>query len=248
MSRKSSKESSVTDDLINALRDDRVLDALGSIYEAKLQAALKDLLQTVTDLKHENEQKDMKINCMQQRIDDLEAYNRRDNLLISGLPIESYSEAATVGASGDGNREQVDTRTSTAESSYATEQAALKMFNTCLNVKVSEKDISVAHRLPSKNKSQPPVVIVRFTNRKARDDVYNARRKLRSVASSRIFINEDLAKTTAELFQQARKLVRSKQLHSTWTRNGSLFIKSSEDSRPQKIKNSGELPVLRSSE
>lgn len=241
---KSSKESSVTDDLINALRDDRVLDALGSIYEAKLQATLKDLLQTVTHLKHENELKDRKISCMQQRIDDLEAYNRRDNLLISGLPIETYSEAATVGVSGDRNQQQVNTHSSTAESSCATEQAVLKLFNTSLNVKVTEKDISIAHRLPSKNKSQPPVAIVRFTSRKARDDVYNARRKLRSLTSSRIFINEDLSKTTAELYQQARKLVRSKQLHSTWTRNGSLFTKVSEEARPQKITNSGELPVL----
>jgi hypothetical protein len=43
------------------------------------------------------------------------------------------------------------------------------------------------------------MTLVRFTNRKAREAVYGARRQLK-YNKDKIFVNEDLPKTTAELF------------------------------------------------
>jgi len=67
-------------------------------------------------------------------------------------------------------------------------------------------------------------VIVRFTNRRTRDRVYNARRELRNM-STRIFINEDLNQSTNKLFFHARHLVKSRRIHSAWTYTGNVFVK-----------------------
>jgi len=42
-----------------------------------------------------------------------------------------------------------------------------------------------------------------------------------------IYINEDLIKPVADLFREARKLVKEKKLFSAWTYGGSLFVKVS---------------------
>ncbi len=80
----------IVDELIIALRDQRVLDALAAVFESKLTSA-------VAELKEDNVNKAAQINKLQHdlhsavaRIEMLESYTRRDNLLISGLPIETY--------------------------------------------------------------------------------------------------------------------------------------------------------------
>lgn len=230
---------STADDLIIALRDPRVMDALAGIFEAKLQP----LIESVTQLKIDNELKSKQIAKLQgdlqsasARIESLESYTRRDNLLITGLPMESYAEATATNAE--------------SEPSLATEQAVLKLFNEQLGVQISSADISIAHRLKKRHSTntrsvdtRPPVTIVRFTTRKAREAVYNARRQLKG-NSTPIFINEDLSKSTAELFHQARQLVRAKVLHSTWTSSCMVYIRDTGEPscRPRKIMSLGELP------
>jgi len=168
------------------------------------------------------------------RVDELEAYTRRDNLVISGLPVESYAEASSS-TEQDGR----------GESSEGTEKSLLKLFNDQLKVNVSPADISVAHRLRKRGGSSavnsgPPAVIVRFTNRKTRDRVYNARRELRNM-NTRIFINEDLNQSTNKLFFNARHLVKSRIIHSAWTYTGNVFIKETSTSRPRRITSTDDL-------
>jgi hypothetical protein len=167
-----------------------------------------------------------------QRIEALEVYTRRDNLLISGLPVESFADAATAAASTGAN-----------ESSAATEQTVLKLFSQQLEVPIQSSDISVTHRLPKRSSSEIPTTIVKFTNRKARDMVYNARRKLKG---RNIFINEDFSKSTADLFRHARNLVKAKIIHSAWTSGCNLLVKTMSDQncKPKKITLLSDLPVL----
>jgi len=88
-------------------------------------------------------------------------------------------------------------------------------------------------------------VVVRFTNRKARDAVYSARRSLKN-RSKQICINEDLTKSVAELFHEAINLVKNKKLFSSWTSGGSLFVKESSvpEYRPRKLTKMNELLQL----
>ena len=86
----------------------------------------------------------------------------------------------------------------------------MNLFNHQLHLQIQPNDISITHRLKKRNVSDagPPVTMIRFTNRKAREAVYKARRQLRGTPNC-IFINEDLTKSTADLFRQARQLVSS---------------------------------------
>jgi len=75
----------------------------------------------------------------------------------------------------------------------------------------------MSNRLPKRpNVPGPSTVMVRFANRRTREAVYPARRNLRSFLKA-IYINEDLNKSTTELFRQARQLVKSRQIGKAWT-------------------------------
>jgi hypothetical protein len=222
------------DNLIIALRDSRVVEAIASVLDSKL-------LPIIAELKEENAKKCQlikKLNCDLQsansRIEALEQYTRRDNLLIAGLPIQSSADA-----------------TAEEQPNKSLETTVLKLFNDRLGVSVNPSDISITHRLKKRVASdpRPPMTIVRFANRKAREAVYSVRRQLRSVgpesqSTPRIFINEDLNKTTANIFHQARQLVRRKLIYSAWTSSCAVFIKESADPncRPRKILSIGDLP------
>jgi len=161
----------------------------------------------------------------------LESYSRRDNLLITSLPVESYAEAANAGSDG--------------EASQAVEQSVLQLCNEKLGVSISSADIYVSHRIKKRRQTDAsrPVTIVRFTSRKARDAVYAARRHLKNNVVP-IYINEDLTKLTAELFHEARKLVKQKILNSAWTTAGTVYIRETGEPncRPRKIISTSELP------
>jgi hypothetical protein len=226
----------LTDDLIAALRDERVLEALGAIMESRLQTVITELRNECTAQKKEVAELRAELESATLRIEALETYTRRDNLLITGLPVETYSDAVS---SGQG------------ESSLATEQSVLKLFDQQLGLNIQPGDISVAHRLPRKPNTgitgsqslNTPTTIVKFTNRKARDTVFSARRKLKG---HDIYINEDLNKKTSDLFRQARKLVKAKLIHNAWTSGCALYIKSTADPsiRPNKIITQSDLPML----
>ena len=153
-----------------------------------------------------------------------------------GLPATSFAE---VTASAAGQLSDIQA----AEHADATEAAVLKLLNDSLNVAVSTRDISVAHRLPKKRSNPAPAaVVVRFNSVKIRDAVYRARTALKG-QSSRLFINEHLIKGTATLFHLARNMVKDKRLLSTWTSGGSVYVKRSSDPycRPVKVTSEAEL-------
>ena len=111
------------------------------------------------------------VNWKQQmkKINVLENYARIDNLIISGLPSVDYSDAASANTTQDAT-----------ESSQSTERAVLEFVNNTLNVPIKSNDISIAHRLKRTTATgqNPPNIIVRFANRKIRNDVYAARCQL----------------------------------------------------------------------
>ena len=88
-------------------------------------------------------------------------------------------------------------------------------------------------------------VIVRFTNRKGRDQVFGARLRLKSVERNRrVYINEDLQRETARLSLKARKLCKSKTIYGAWTTGGTLYIRRSSDPtcKPEKVLEESDLP------
>lgn len=228
----------ITDDLIKALQDENVRAIFGGIFDERV----KLLAESVNFLKQENDRKSAEINKLandlsvaKSKICELEAYSRRDNLIISGLSVVSMAEAVSTPGTND---------VSTGEHAAATEKAVLALCQHQLKLPITPSDISICHRLkkaPSSN--GPPSVIIRFTNRKARDTVYAARRQLRHCGTP-TYINEDLTKPTAELFSQTRKLVKTKRVHAAWTTGGNIYYKLSDqpNCKPKLVRSASDLP------
>jgi hypothetical protein len=213
-------------ELVKALQDEAVIATIGALFDVRVC----ELLDSVSEVKSENALFKLNLIEANQKIDRLEAYSRRENLVITGLPVVSYSEAAN---SGD---------TDTTTSSLDTEMAVIELCREKLKLSVTSNDISIAHRLLKKNKgSKNSPVIVRFTSRKVRDTVFRARRQLKELKSNdevtqKIFINEDLTKQTSEIFYYARDLVKKKKLYSTWTNGGVVMIKETNDPNCKPVK------------
>ena len=227
------------EDYIKILSDKRVQDLIGTIIETRI----KDCLSEIDSLRRENQEQNQQIAVLKQdlshalnQINALEAYNRRDNVVITGLPVASYAEAASFPTTDSREREM--------EHAAVTEQSVLKLCQE-LQVPIAASDISIAHRLKKKPKDQgPPAVIVRFTNRKAREMVFAARLKLKRRQGPPIFINEDLTKCTADLFFKARRLVKDGIIYSAWTSSGTVYIKKTNDlsCHPTRILSTNDLP------
>jgi ribosome biogenesis protein Nip4 len=229
-------------DFVTALSDKRVKDKLSEILQENLQAAFDK----IDELKKQTEKQGAEIAKLKSdlsvaynKIDDLESYNRRDNLIITGLPSTSYAEASS-GESATDNTAHME-----SEHARATEESVLALCQQ-LQVQITTSDISIAHRLKKRgnpNNRGPPAVIVRFTNRKARDAVYAARFLLRN-RRDKIYINEDLTANVAKVFAEARQLVKQRIIYSAWTKAGAVFIKqdSSPSCRPTRILSADDLP------
>ena len=201
---------------------------------------------------------------LKKRVEMMEAHSKKDNLIIHGLKVRSYAEAASSSgrASHDGSGTRHDESGSDAGDEVVpnhmdTQQAVIDFCRKELHVDVTERDISAAHRLkpprggrPGRGSSdgspaqpQPTPVIVRFTSRRVRDVVFTARKKLKK-SSCRVFINEHLTPEAASLFKCSRDLVKGKKIASTWTFGGQVYIRLSDDplSRPKLVSTLQDLP------
>jgi hypothetical protein len=212
--------------------DKRIDSLLAAINELKLD---NNSLRVQNDsIKAENICLKKQLSDQCDRIDELEIYSRSDNLIIKGLPEKTYAER------GAGSLSRAD-ELPVSDSHRAVEETVISFCRQSLQVDVSPQDISVAHRLRAGKKDQVRPVIVRFTNRRVRDDVYRARKLLKD-NQEHIYINEHLTKSTANLLYESRQLIRDKKLHSAWTQHGQVYAKFTSDStvRPTQIKRSSD--------
>ena len=56
-----------------------------------------------------------------------------------------------------------------------------------------------------------------------------------------VFINESLTPKQSEIYAEARKLMKTKSIHATWTRDGKTFLKDKVDAVPTKIEEKDQL-------
>ena len=160
----------------------------------------------------------------------METYSRLDNLIIKGLPEQSYAERGTQESADADQSLQM-------ESHSAVESTVISFCRDTLHVDISQGDISTAHRLKKGKKDVFRPVIVKFTNRRSRDTVYRAKKQLKGRPNP-IFISEHLTKFSSDLFYESRKLFREKKVKSSWTQNCQIFVNLSTDpnAKPVPIK------------
>ena len=83
------KNFNIAEELVKALHDERVRAIFGEIFDERVKA----LIEKVEFLDKENQRKTVEINQLKselatatQKVNELESYNRRENLIITGLP------------------------------------------------------------------------------------------------------------------------------------------------------------------
>ena len=178
-----------------------------------LNKKLEKLEQKNTELQNEN----MKINKenseLQKRVKTLELavdageqYSRRNCLRISG-------KKEVIGENTD------DIVLDIAEA---------------LGVNIDISDIDRSHRLGKPGTTAEPGtklrdIIVKSVSYRQRNMYYRARTSMQDRGYKGVFINEDLTKSRSKLLYEARLRVKSGQLKSAWSSDGTILIKSTND-------------------
>ena len=216
-------------------KDDHILELEQSL--AKKHNELKNLQSDVLDLGD--------------KVNDLEQYSKRDNLLISGMRFIAPYNAAVY---GDTRNEPNATESNVLPHDRdIMAQNFVNFVRDNLKVEINIGDITDIHTMydPDKaartkprtnNKPRPVLTIVRFNNRRAREKILRARKALKN-ANSAIYINEHLTKLNADLFRAAREAYNNKKFLGTWTVNGRVFVKS-HDGRITGVSNKTQLKDL----
>ena len=179
-----------------------------------LRLDLDTRTRTVSLIQDENRELRAKMSELEKKIDSVEQYSKRDNLLFVGL---STNAASVVGADA------------MAETSTTLTETVLKITNDVLKVPITKDDISIVHRIPKKNASgsaSTSPVVIRFTKRSTRDAVYNARFELKGKnIGYPLFINEDLTSVNQKIFSCLHKKFKDKKIQGVWTTNCKVLCK-----------------------
>jgi hypothetical protein len=184
-----------------------------------------ELRKSCQTLKEENVRLYRQLDEQATRLEGLDSYSRADNLIFKGLPERTYAERA----SGSQNNTDHAAAPSTT-SSLAVESTVIEFCREALKLDITKQDISIAHRLKASASDKCRPIIVRFTNRRARESVLRAKKSLKSVnLPNPVYISEQLTKSGDSLYYEARKRLREKKLAAAWTFNGQVFVKFSED-------------------
>lgn len=247
----------------------KAIDAALSVLRTKLDKVFTEMNQRIDNhsdeivmLKNENAE-------LHKRLNAVESYSRIDNLLFCGLP-ESYasvsraplgpvtrssatlrSDSDQSGSNRDIDQSGGDMMLSADQSlqSESQESTLLAVINYCqnnLNIEVTPNDISAVHRLPKGKYDRVRPVIVRFSNRRVRDQIFTARRRMRpsrTESSSIVYVNEHLSKTNEQLFSKCRMMYKNKQVARVWTWHGTVCVKRN-DSRIVKVLSMDDLSNL----
>ena len=173
-----------------------------SVIESFHRIITEPLKKEITELRASLEKKEEKIKALENQVDSLEQYSRRNSLRINGFP-ENDSEDL-----------------------YS---EAVKLANDTLKVSppISISDIDRVHRIgprASPGKPAPRPIILKMATYRGRASIYKNRSKLRQ-CQEKIFINEDLTKTRSRLFWEARQFKKEKKILDCWTYDGTLVIK-----------------------
>lgn len=249
------KETVKAEDLLEALQDDRIIELLSlrltkiltptlekifngfaiaftskleELVEKSAESVLskhcEKLNQNMSSLGEENHQ-------LKLRIEDLERQSKQESLIIHGLgELGANVPQLELGES--------DLSINPLQKSQSIMQSVVNLCNDRLAVKIELSHISHAYRLSTKDKGKKGPVIVRFANQQIKNQIYASRKLLKdSGAPTPIYINEQLTKWNASLFAKARKLVKEKLLHSTWTKDGLVFVRLSgaQNEKPKRV-------------
>ena len=154
-------------------------------------------------------EKDIVIENLEKRVDELEQYGRRNAVTISGIPENK-----------DDN----------------TDQIMLDITRDKLGIKLEAHEIGRSHRIPGgppprqDSAFRPRPIVVKFISYNVRKRVYDARKNLKNhTPGGHIYINEHLTRTRSGLLYSCRSLVKGQKAKQAWSFDGRIFMKDFND-------------------
>jgi len=180
-----------------------------------------DLTNSLSDCNAELRNANTKIEWLETKIDDLEAQSRKYNIEIHGIPQTEDEDL---------------------------EETTIKVAES-VGVVLDEDDIDIVHRLYSKAQIKP--ILVKFKSHKTKNELYQARRKLRDVKASEtfngavaVYINENLTAFRRRLYGEVRKRAYQNKWYRTWTLDGKIFVCKEKGERSIRINHHGDLESI----
>lgn len=176
----------------------------------------KNLKTTCLKLENENKKLSENLNEVKIEIQEMQQYSRNRNIEVVGVPLTEN------------------------ENVYAVTE---KLANT-INIQYDRKEISTAHRLPSRNGHHPNIVI-QFVSRSTRSEWLqaakgknlDAKNLSAHLPTSKIYVNEHLTPFYKSLLGRARKLKKEHLVDFVWCKDGKVFVRRQDGEKAFLIKN-----------
>ena len=207
-------ENSVTQSLIHALKDPEVIHRLVGALRDEIRAGFKAELKL---LNAKIQERDVKIRELEEKVEGLEMYGRRNGVRIYGVPETPHEN---------------------------TDNIVLKLADE-IEANIPPHALGRSHRVGPTTAPKPRPIIAKFVGHNFKVNFMRNKRKLRkdddeddeSVQDGPpkppprppIFVNEDLTSKRAGWAKKARGWRKSKKIKDTWTRDGVLFVKTNQD-------------------
>ncbi|ROL03904.1 hypothetical protein DPX16_23339 [Anabarilius grahami] len=193
----------------------RALDFLSQDIETikTKQDKILKLVEEVTQLRIQIEERDKKISELERKVEDLEQYSRINDVIVTGLKIKPRSYAHAVNAGSED--EPRDLEVSSAEQQVAA-------FLASRDIHLDVGSIEACHPLPRKKDNNTPAVILRFVNRKNKIAVMKQGKKLKG---TNVYLNDHLTKRNADIAKKARYLRKQNKIQNTWVMNCKIYIR-----------------------
>lgn len=129
-----------------------------------------------------------------------------------------------------------------------------------VGIQLSQDEIEAFHRMPTRNRNAPKIIIVQLSSRKKRNDIidlYKTKAKDQKRITQNdiygngkkepIYINESLTKFNKELLYEAKKMKNEIGFKFAYSSSGKVFMKKGEADRPIRIKNFKEITEMKKS-
>ena len=174
-------------------RDKALLADIATVVMSAISPVVSNLLKKDQQQKQGTTTKWM--SKVDERLDEMEQYSRRDNVIVRGLK-EDGSENTT---------EKV--------CELAKE----------IGVKIEPKDVSTSHRVGMKKEDKPRPIVVKFVRRDTKTQMLIKKRALKSKEHRKdVYIDEHLSPLRSKMIKAMRK---DETLEYVWCREGKLMCK-----------------------
>lgn len=194
-------------------------DACDSVQQ--ISKDIKELRKEIQDLAKANRELRQENDRLSVRVEEMEQYQRANNLEIKGLPL--------VGDEGD---------------------MVLKIAES-IGVVMAESDIDICHRVPTARQDEKNVIVRFVQRSKRNAILAAAKKKRLTVESlgfagarTPIYVNEHLTICNKKLLGAAISLKRQKGWKFVWTAGGRVFARKDEASPALRMANTADLEKI----